>query len=207
MSRGKVVECLLSGFKDASGNPLAAGKVFSYEVGSTTPKSLFLDPACTSATAFPLILSAAGTAQVYALGSYKLLIRTASDVDIATYDNLEYTESFISYTPSFTGSGSMTVTPTTIWQSVYKEEGGWVYFMVAASVTIGGTPSNIVYVTLPTTSNNTNTSLCAGPVDNEVGGSARLFSATQCQLQRYDNANWTAGASRFCYVSGWYRRP
>jgi len=83
-----VVDFLLSGFTDNSGNPLNGGKVYSYQAGTTTPKSLFTNSAGTIVETNPVILDSNGRKQVYASGAYKLEVKTAADVLLYTLDNL-----------------------------------------------------------------------------------------------------------------------
>lgn len=84
------VDFLLGTFLDNDQQPLALGKIYSYAAGTTTPKDLYLDAAKTSTAANPFILTAYGRGNVYADGAYKFVIKTAADVTIATYDNLEF---------------------------------------------------------------------------------------------------------------------
>lgn len=83
-----VVEFLLSGFTDNSGNPLAGGKVFTYQAGTTTPKAMYTDNLGVTPETNPIILDSNGKKQVYANGSYKLVIKTSTDVTLYTFDNL-----------------------------------------------------------------------------------------------------------------------
>lgn len=91
MARARVVEFLLNGVRDPSTDePLALGKVYSYEPGTTTPKSLYTNTEKSSAQANPFILGSDGTGQAYGDGPYKLVIKDASDVTKYTYDNLVF---------------------------------------------------------------------------------------------------------------------
>lgn len=85
-----VVDFLLSGFTDNSGEPLSGGKVESYEAGTTTPKTLYTDHLGASPAANPVILDSNGRAQVYGDGSYKLVVRDSSDVLLYTFDNVSF---------------------------------------------------------------------------------------------------------------------
>lgn len=72
--------------RDASGNPLALGKVFTYEPGTSTLKATYNDEDKTGANANPVILDANGTANIYLDGIYKVVVKDANDVEIYTVD-------------------------------------------------------------------------------------------------------------------------
>jgi len=83
-----VVEFLLAGFTDNSGNPLASGKVYTYKAGTTTDKAVYTDSAGATPETNPVILDSNGRKQVYASGSYKFVVKTSADVTLYTLDNL-----------------------------------------------------------------------------------------------------------------------
>lgn len=74
---------------DDSGNPLAGGKVYVYDAGTTTPKSVYSDTALSSGAANPIILDSAGRHdnRYIATGSYKIVVKTSADVTVFTRDN------------------------------------------------------------------------------------------------------------------------
>lgn len=207
MSKAVAIQALLSGLVDTSGNPLSSGKVYTYDVGTTTPKSLYTDKAAATPAANPLILSANGTYPAFGYGAYKFVVKTSADVDVATYDNLYFTADVQSFVPSFSGSGAMTVALGTLYQAYYVQNGREVFFSISAVVTIGGVASTIVFYTLPVISNNGNTPFSASLTDSGVGGIANLNSSSDGALKRYDAGNWTAGANRYVFVSGRYLIP
>lgn len=84
------VEQLLAGLIDSSGEPLAGGKVYTYEAGTTTPKTTWQDLAKTTPHTNPIILDSIGQKLVFADGAYKFDIDDANDVDIATWDDLVF---------------------------------------------------------------------------------------------------------------------
>lgn len=83
-----VVDFLLSGFTDNSGNPLNGGKVYTYAAGTLTPKSVYTDNLGVTPETNPVILDSNGRKQVYSNGSYKFVIKTSADVTLYTFDNL-----------------------------------------------------------------------------------------------------------------------
>lgn len=75
-------------FFDNNGDPLAGGKVYFYEAGTTTPKDTYTTQAGDVANTNPVILDSAGRASIWGTGSYKEVIKTSADVTISTRDNV-----------------------------------------------------------------------------------------------------------------------
>lgn len=152
MARGIQIESLWNGILDTSGNPLAGGKVYSYEVGTTTPKALYTDATLTTPASNPVILDANGQALVYGSGAYKLVVYTSANVLTYTRDNLNYfidsypTDTFVNATDYNSG----TLTDDTINAAVtalsgaerrlFLKAGTWV---IDANCTV---PANITLV-------------------------------------------------------------
>lgn len=61
-------------FLDDNGDPLAAGLVYFYIVGTTTPKTTWSDPAQTVPNSNPVLLDAAGEAVIYGSGEYRQVV-------------------------------------------------------------------------------------------------------------------------------------
>lgn len=118
MSRAIQIETLLAGVSDSSGNPLAAGKVYSYEAGTTTPKALYTDQSQSVEASNPVVLNSSGQAQVYANGSYKLVVKDSDDQTLYTWDNLLFgiNDEGITWGDTTTGSSNAYVaTPSPDW--------------------------------------------------------------------------------------------
>jgi len=85
-----------------NGVPLAGGKIFSYQAGTTTPQATYTTSAGNVAHPNPIILDAAGRipsgGEIWLTNgqSYKFALQTSADVLIATYDNVEGNGSGIS---------------------------------------------------------------------------------------------------------------
>jgi len=84
------VDFLMSGIIDANGLPLTGGKVDTFEAGTTTPKQTFVESDKSVVEANPIILDSLGRKLVFADGNYKFVIKTAADVVLSTFDNIEY---------------------------------------------------------------------------------------------------------------------
>lgn len=73
---------------DNNGDPLAGGKVYFYEAGTTTPKNTYTDQGGATPNANPVILDSAGRASIWGTGSYKEVVKTSADVTISTKDSV-----------------------------------------------------------------------------------------------------------------------
>jgi len=111
MANARIVEFLLSGIFDISGNPVSGGSVHSYAAGTDTDKDLYTDAAKTSPATNPVILNASGRAIVYADGNYKFIVRDADDALLFTVDNFENQLTLVAHDTSHETGGSDLVTP------------------------------------------------------------------------------------------------
>jgi parallel beta-helix repeat protein len=80
-------------FFDGSGDPLTGGKLYSYEAGTTTPKTTYTTAAGNVAHANPIILNSAGrvaTGEIWLTAgeNYKFVLADSNNVVIATWDNI-----------------------------------------------------------------------------------------------------------------------
>jgi hypothetical protein len=77
-------------YQDANGNPLAGGKVYTYQSGTTTLQPTYVDSAGVTANANPVILDANGSANIWfdVSLSYKTVVKDSNDVTIFTTDGV-----------------------------------------------------------------------------------------------------------------------
>lgn len=73
---------------DSSGNPLSGGKVYTYESGTTTPKTTYTDSGEGTPNDNPVILNARGEADIWLNGSYTIVLKDSDDVQIDSQDNI-----------------------------------------------------------------------------------------------------------------------
>tara|TARA_R100001086_G_scaffold200856_1_gene117058 strand:+ start:6976 stop:8349 length:1374 start_codon:yes stop_codon:yes gene_type:complete len=87
---GSIAPDVLQQFDDSDGNPLAGGKVYTYEAGTTTLQASYTDSGLGTPNANPVILDAAGRANIWLDDSlsYKIAVYDANDALIKTVDNL-----------------------------------------------------------------------------------------------------------------------
>ena len=76
-------------FRNAAGSGACSGcLIYTYEPGSTTPKTSFTDSTGLIANEQPVETDSAGRASIWGDGCYKLVSKTSSGVTIATQDNV-----------------------------------------------------------------------------------------------------------------------
>lgn len=76
-------------FFDENGNPLAGGKLYSYEAGTTTPKATYSDQEGLVPNTNPVILNANGEANIYINAEkYKFVLKDMDDVLQYTVDDV-----------------------------------------------------------------------------------------------------------------------
>ena len=79
-------------FFDNNGAPLNAGKIYTYQAGSSTPLATYTDNAGLTANTNPIILGTSGRPpnEIWLTDGffYKFILKDSSDVTIQTYDNL-----------------------------------------------------------------------------------------------------------------------
>ena len=77
---------------DANGQLLSLGKIYSYQSGSTTPLATYSDSAGAIANTNPIVLGTdakiLGNLWLSENLAYKFVVQTASNVQVATYDNI-----------------------------------------------------------------------------------------------------------------------
>lgn len=79
-------------FFDNNGAPLNAGKIYTYQAGSSTPLTTYTDNAGLVANTNPIILGTSGRPpnEIWLTDGffYKFILKDSADVTIQTYDNL-----------------------------------------------------------------------------------------------------------------------
>jgi Right handed beta helix region len=97
-------------FENSAGAPLVGGKVYTYDAGTSTPRTTWIDAAQTTPNANPIILDARGEATIFWSGSYKVVLKDAADATIWTVDNVTATDVAASVA-SLTADLASTVAP------------------------------------------------------------------------------------------------
>ena len=98
-------------FFDNNGNPLVAGKLYTYAAGTTTPLATYTDASAATPNTNPIILDSRGEANVWlSATTYKFVLKDASDVTIWTVDNISNS---LSLSQILAASGSAAAPPYT----------------------------------------------------------------------------------------------
>ena len=98
---------------DNNGNPLSGGKLETYQAGTSTPLATYTSSTGNTAHTNPIVLDSAGRVPGgeiwlnYAY-LYKFVVRTSTNVLIATYDNIGGSFNASSIIANFTGDGTDT---------------------------------------------------------------------------------------------------
>ena len=97
-------------FFDNNGVPLAGGKIYTYEAGSSTPLATYTSNTGATAHTNPIVLDSAGRVpggEIWnALELYKFVLKTSAEVLLATYDNVGGSFNSIAIIANFTGNDS-----------------------------------------------------------------------------------------------------
>jgi hypothetical protein len=88
MSFGRSFDFLFNQMRNGVGN-LASGTVEFYAAGTTNPKDVFLDRDMATTAANPYTLTADGTADLFGLGVYRVVIKDVDGVTVYDYDDVE----------------------------------------------------------------------------------------------------------------------
>lgn len=76
-------------FLDNNGDPLAAGQVFTYAGGTSTPLATYTDSSGGTPNTNPVILDGAGRASIWlGASAYRIVVETAGGVIVRTVDNV-----------------------------------------------------------------------------------------------------------------------
>ena len=99
-------------FIDAAGEPLVAGKLYTYVAGTTTLQATYTDSSGAQANTNPIILDSRGEANVWLGGAvYKFVLKDADDALIWSVDNISAPTSAVS--PVLSGSVTIDSNTTT----------------------------------------------------------------------------------------------
>ena len=69
-------------FFDDNGNPLAGGKVYTYEANTSTPKATYTTSEGTTENSNPVVLDVRGESSIFLSGRYKIILKDSDDVQI-----------------------------------------------------------------------------------------------------------------------------
>jgi hypothetical protein len=97
-------------FFDNNGVILSGGKIYTYAAGTTTPLATYTSSTGVTARTNPIVLDSAGRVpggEIWnQLQLYKFVLKTSTEVTIATYDNVGVSFNAVPVIANFTGNGS-----------------------------------------------------------------------------------------------------
>jgi len=117
---------------------------------------------------------------------------------------------WLTWTPTVTASGSMTISGVTIYLAEYIRIGPLVHFHFTVSCTTGGTASTDIDVSLPVASVGAD-AVTFSASGTMTSGALSLMTAllvggtSTCIVRLNPQANWTLGAETYLRISGTYR--
>lgn len=99
-------------FLDGVGNPLAGGLIYTYAAGTNTPQATYTDSTGTVSNTNPVVLDAAGRAEIWFLGAaYKIVVADSNNVQQYSVDNFQigvFANSNIDFTGNVIFDGTAT---------------------------------------------------------------------------------------------------
>jgi hypothetical protein len=98
----------------SDGDPGVGYKLYTYEAGTTTPKTVYTDEACTVAAANPVVFDSRGEAVIYYDDEYKFVLKTDADVTVWTVDNVQGSGTSINHTKVSDYSSNLSAAVTAI---------------------------------------------------------------------------------------------
>jgi len=143
---------------DSNGDPLSGGQLYTFEEGTSTPKASYTDNTGAVTNANPVVLDAAGRAEVWLDGKYKLRLDNSLDAVQWTMDGVAgvgfvaASETITEWTP-FTDSAPAFIDATNFSAAGDKRATFQVHRRVRAIVTAGtiyGRITASVFTTLTT---------------------------------------------------------
>lgn len=139
---------------DRNGNPLAGGKVFTYQARTNVPKATYQSEDAVTENTNPVILNTEGYADIYLDGSYKIVVKDSGDNEIWTEDPVTaasaeewvFCQSINYLSPtSFTIAGNVTDRYSPLRRIRIDNGGSFVYSTIESS-NYGGGNTTIVIV-------------------------------------------------------------
>jgi hypothetical protein len=130
-------------FFDNNGNPLANGKVYTYQAGTTTPVATYTDSTGGTANTNPIILNARGECEIWLLPNvgYKFVLQDSLGNTINTTDQVFNNQLLTLYGGTDTGTANAYVLNFTASFSSYID--GTVIYFISANTNTGPSTINV----------------------------------------------------------------
>lgn len=178
-------------FFDASGAPLAGGKVYTYVAGTTTPKVTYADSTAATQNTNPVILNSSGEADIWLDGNYKISLHDANDVEIWTVDGVSGGSGISMQWLTVSGTDTIIGTPESAVNNYSTQQ---IFLFFAAATNTTSVTINISGLGAKTIRKGTGTNL--DPGDIVAGGICAIYyDGTYFQLINPRNASVAESAS------------
>lgn len=139
-------------------------------------------------------------------------VKTDANKDLESKTTAEVLDDLLAistWTPLLAGDGAMTTTAKVVHEANYTDAGGWIFFELSVSMTLGGTASAIIYVSEPVagTGHDANVAFTCTGNENGVGiGDLRWrYDGSNFIVFKAGLTNFTLGANANIAISGKYR--
>lgn len=142
-------------------------------------------------------------------------VASITNYPIASVDSLNLVaaaDGWQAWTPTFSASGTLTYSSTTIYFARYRRVGNSVEFNLSVTGTTGvSSASDTIYFTLPIAPKNLGSQSTEGSFTARVTDSSAVSgyafydeSTVAIGVRKYDDSNWALGSGRLLHVSGVY---
>ncbi len=171
-------------FFDNNGNPLANGKVYTYQAGTSTPVATYTDSTGGTANTNPIILNARGECEIWLLPNvgYKFVLQDSLGNTILTTDQVYNAVLTTLYGGTDTGTANAYVLN---FNAPYTSlSNGIVIYFIPANTNTGASTLNVNGLGVISILNQNGNALSAGQI--VVGGVTAVF---------YYNGNWLLTSS------------
>lgn len=139
-------------------------------------------------------------------------IQTDSNKDLVSKTSAEVLDDLFAistWTPLLAGDGAMTTTSKVVHEANYTDAGGWIFFELSVSCTLGGTASAIIYISEPVAGSGHDANVAFTCTGNENGvgiGDLRWrYDGSNFIVFKAGLTNFTLGANANIAITGKYR--
>lgn len=181
-------------FFDNAGAPLSGGLVYTYIAGTTTPLATFTNFSATVANSNPVVLDSAGYADIWLVGSYKVVLKDSAGVQIWSEDNIIAAGTGSNYYADTGGANAYIINPAPASTGYVA---GQIYDVAISVANTGASTLNVNGLGVKNITYANGSALIAGALP--TGGVARLvYDGSEFQLQ---NISPPGGAVSFTSIT------
>lgn len=162
-----------------AGAPLNAGKVYTYQAGTTTPLATYTDAGAMTQNTNPVILDPYGYADIWLIGTYKIVLKDSLGNQIFEEDNIAGLSGVGSYLVDTGGANAYIVSPSPASTGYVA---GQIYDVKISAANTGASTINVSSLGAKNITYSNGTTLVSGALP--TGSVVRLiYDGSQFQLQ------------------------